>query len=123
MSLVEVILNMQTQNQFASARIALRNPLAQRITNAGRGLSLNPMNTTKQQVASAVNATLALAEAIRQLKQVPAGTLYAQLMPVMDLDQFNALIRILVNAGLVRQDQSHLLTWIGPVIEPATLSR
>lgn len=77
----------------------------------------------KPQIRAAVNATLAVAEAIRELKQVPAGNLYTHLMPVMDLDQFNALIRILVNAGLVREDQSHLLVWIGPDIEAKPLAQ
>lgn len=74
----------------------------------------------KQQIATGVNATLAIAEAIRELKQVPAGHLYARLVSVMSLEQFNALVRILVNAGLVRHDESHLLTWIGPAAQPAT---
>ncbi len=73
----------------------------------------------KQQVRAGVNATLAIAEAIRELKQVPAGHLYARLMSVLSLDQFNALVRILINAGLVREDSSHLLMWIGPDIAPA----
>ncbi len=106
---------MKTKTNSVPPRAVSLAPCQRTITSASAGL-VSPMNTTKQQVASAVNATLAVAEAIRQLKQVPAGNLYAQLMPVMDLDQFNALLRILANAGLVKQDQSHLLTWVGPDI-------
>jgi hypothetical protein len=63
---------------------------------------------------AAVNAAFALAEAIRNLGSVPSGHLYAQVMNTLSQASYDNVIRALVNAGLVRKDPSHLLTWIGP---------
>lgn len=71
------------------------------------------MNSDKQ-LDAAMNAVVALTEAIRQLKQVPSGHLYAQVMGVMSIDQYEALITIILRTGLVERDQSSLLRWVGP---------
>jgi hypothetical protein len=55
----------------------------------------------------------AVADAIRDLQEVPSGQLYAQLMAVMSLSDYEALIAALVNAGLVTRTPSHLLQWKG----------
>lgn len=68
---------------------------------------------------AAIAQALAVAEAIRALKSVPSGHLYAQVMAHLTLDQYNAIIQTLKNAKLIREE-AHLLTWIGPAIEPAT---
>jgi hypothetical protein len=62
---------------------------------------------------AAVRVCAAVAEAIRSLGEVPSGHLYARLMSDMDLATSQRIIAALVGAGLVRQDDSHLLTWIG----------
>jgi hypothetical protein len=67
---------------------------------------------TKQEMHAGIEVIRAVADSIRELKQVPAGHLYAVLMGSMSLDGFNKIIRILKNAGLVREDESHLLHWI-----------
>jgi len=69
-----------------------------------------------EKVSAAVRAVAAIAEAIRELGQVPAGHLYAKLMGSMSLDQFEKIISILVKAGLVKRDASHLLHWVGPAV-------
>ena len=51
--------------------------------------------------------------AIRDLKRVPSGHLYAVLMGKMDLELYNGIIQILKNAGLVKEE-SYELIWIGP---------
>jgi hypothetical protein len=43
------------------------------------------MTATKDQVKAAFNTVAALGAAIRELKQVPAGVLYAHVMGYMDL--------------------------------------
>lgn len=65
----------------------------------------------------------AMAEAIRDLtatsplKGVPAGELYARVMPTgITHDAFERVISILVSAKLVTR-KSHLLSWIGPTLE------
>ena len=78
-------------------------------------LDLPAMDTTptKQQIKAALEITLAVADAIRDLGAVPSGHLYAQLMGTMSLENFQAVIRTLKGAGLVREG-AHMLTWIGP---------
>ena len=68
---------------------------------------------TPEQRAAAVKMVLAVADAIRDLKEVPAGHLYAGLMGHMSLETFESILGILVSAGVVRRSGSHLLTWIG----------
>jgi hypothetical protein len=63
-----------------------------------------------------VLATLAVAEAIRELGSVPSGHLYARLMGQLSVESYGAIIRTLKGAGLV-EEKSHLLTWVGPALE------
>lgn len=67
------------------------------------------------QIKAAFHSTVAIAEAIRELGQVPSGHLYARVMGTLDLTAYRAVIRTLVNAGLV-SDSGDLLTWVGPRI-------
>jgi hypothetical protein len=61
---------------------------------------------------AAVRIVSALAEAIRDLGQVPSGHLYASVMGVMNLDQYQPAIGILIKAKLI-EDRHHLLVWVG----------
>jgi hypothetical protein len=72
------------------------------------------MTINKERLKAGLKALQAVAEAIRELKQIPSGTLYAQLMGVMDLETYEHLIGTLKGAGLVSESQAHLLTWIEP---------
>ena len=72
------------------------------------------MTTTKEQIRAAMAIVHALAEAIRELGQVPAGHLYANVMGKLTHGQFEQAIGILVRAGVVRREPSHLLVWTGP---------
>lgn len=74
----------------------------------------NSPRPTPAQIKAALGMTVAVAETIRELGSVPSGHLYARLMDKVDLAAFEAMIRSLVNAGLVK-DQSDMLTWIGPL--------
>lgn len=60
-----------------------------------------------------LSAAIAIAEAIRELKEVPSGHLYARVNQHMTLDAYNRIILALKTAGLVKE-QNFLLTWIGP---------
>jgi hypothetical protein len=64
------------------------------------------------QATAAVRIVAALAEAIRDLGQVPSGHLYMSVMGVMTLDQYQGAIGALIKAGLV-EDRHHLLVWVG----------
>jgi hypothetical protein len=75
------------------------------------------MNKTFEAIAIVRDAH-AIAESIRELGQVPSGHLYARLMGIMDLHQYEQVIELLIDARLVERDRSHLLRWIGPKSNP-----
>lgn len=71
-------------------------------------------NVTSSQVQAAFQATLAIAEAIRELGEVPNGELYAQVMSKLDLDTYQHIISTLKRSGLVTET-ANLLKWVGPL--------
>ncbi len=79
------------------------------------------MAPTTQQKKAALAVAMAVCETIREAGLVPSGHLYAHLMTQnCTLEQFEALIRLLVNAGLVRREgqgtELDRLVWAGPAI-------
>jgi hypothetical protein len=64
------------------------------------------------QVRAAMTILTVVSEAIRDLKEVPSGTLYANVMSVLSLEQYNKAIDLLKGAGVVTE-QNHLLRWVG----------
>jgi hypothetical protein len=75
------------------------------------------MSKTSEAIA-AVRVAHAIAAAIRNLGEVPSGHLYARVMGVMDLRQYEQVIDLLIDARLVEREPSHLLRWIGPAANP-----
>jgi hypothetical protein len=71
------------------------------------------MSTTSEALA-VVRVAHAIAESIRELGEIPSGHLYARLMGIMDLGQYEQVIGLLIDTRLVERDRSHLLRWIGP---------
>ena len=67
---------------------------------------------TKQKAA--IGMIKAIADTIRELGEAPAGTMYAAVMQYIGLTDFECIVGILVNAGLVERDSSHMLRWVGP---------
>ena len=78
-------------------------------------------STTKS--AAAVGLVMALVEAIRELGSVPSGHLYARVMGHLTLEQYTQIVETLKQAGLVREERSHLLRWIGPEMTHGTGER
>jgi hypothetical protein len=68
------------------------------------------MTTTADQLKAGLAALQALAEAVRELKQIPLGHLYARVMNYMDINVYEKAIRMLCNAGVIRQD-GDMLKW------------
>ena len=64
------------------------------------------------QVKALLATIQALAEAIRELKEVPSGHLYAQVMGKLSLENYQYCVGILKQAGKVTEDNSNLLSWI-----------
>lgn len=71
------------------------------------------MTVTKKQIDAAVNGIKAIAECIREAKEIPSGHLYAMIMSHCSLESYNYAISTLKKAGLV-QEKHHLLRWIEP---------
>ena len=80
------------------------------------------MNNPATDAIKAVRLVHAVAEAIRELGEVPSGHLYARMMAVMEVHQFERVIDVLVAAKLVERSPAHLLRWVGPTADsqPAT---
>lgn len=68
--------------------------------------------TTQEEVEIAKRILKAIARAIREAGSIPSGHLYARLMSMLTLDQYNMVIGTLKKMKLVQED-NHLLTWIG----------
>jgi len=68
---------------------------------------------------SAIAIVCTVGEAIRDLtaasplKGVPSGELYAHLQPLLNLEQYERVLSMLIQANLVER-KNHLLSWIGP---------
>jgi hypothetical protein len=58
---------------------------------------------------------LTLAEAIRELGEVPSGHLYARVMDRLSLADYTAIISALKGARLISESHN-LLTWKGPAL-------
>lgn len=56
---------------------------------------------------------LVLAEAIRDLGEVPNGHLYARVMAYMSFERYTTAIGVLKSANLI-EEKNHMLKWIGP---------
>ena len=65
----------------------------------------------KTDTESTLRIVSAIAEAIRDLGSVPSGHLYARVMGILSLDQYNQVIGILKKQGLVKESY-HELTWV-----------
>ncbi len=77
---------------------------------------MNPHMPSKREINTALAVALAVSEVIREAGRIPSGALYAVLQGRVDFQGYQALIRTLVNAGLVKE-VAHELIWTGPALE------
>jgi hypothetical protein len=68
---------------------------------------------TQAQKEFGVKLIMAVTEAIREVKRIPSGHLYAILMGKMSIDTYNQLITIIKRTGLVKEE-GHELIWVEP---------
>lgn len=66
----------------------------------------------KKKLDAAIAIMKAVADAIKELGSVPSGHLYARLMSCMTLEEYNKIISMLKEAGVVKEE-NFLLTWVG----------
>lgn len=71
------------------------------------------MPITKEEAKAIVLIFKAVADTIMELKEVPSGVLYSQLMDRLSLQQYTSIIETLKRTGLVKES-GHLLTWVEP---------
>lgn len=78
-------------------------------------MNVNDSTVTREKVRAAFLTVAALGATIRDAGEIPAGTLYAASLSVFSsVETFNVAVSLLVKAGLVTRDASHVLRWIGP---------
>lgn len=65
---------------------------------------------TKAEITSGLNVLRALAETVKELGEVPNGHLYATVMSLMDIHQYNKAIDLLVRSTVILK-QGDLLKW------------
>lgn len=69
---------------------------------------------TQNQAKAAVMLLMTVRDAIKEAGSIPSGTLYAMLNAHgMSLPAYERIIALLIEAGVVRRDKSHMLHWIG----------
>lgn len=68
----------------------------------------------KEQLQAALCVLQAIAQAIREFgpQGVPSGELYATVMPLMSLRNYEAAIGQLKSLGVITEDASHVLRWV-----------
>lgn len=71
------------------------------------------MKTSKEQLKAGLDIILAVTEAIREAREIPAGTLYAVLMAKLDYQAFEKVVAIITGSGLVEK-RGDVLRWVGP---------
>ena len=69
------------------------------------------MATNKDSAKALIAIVQAIAETVKELKEVPSGVLYAQLMGKISLDNYQYIIGILKQSGKVKESNAHLLSW------------
>lgn len=58
----------------------------------------------------------AVAETVHKAGQIPSGHVYAALLDRITYADYTTMIASLVHSGLIAQDPSHLLRWVGPLL-------
>lgn len=69
--------------------------------------------TPTQRAKAIKDLIFCLLEAIREVKQIPSGHLYAIVSSHVGLETYNAAIDIIVESGVVTRS-NHMLTWVDP---------
>lgn len=73
------------------------------------------MTATRQQIKAVLNVMIAITDAIREAREIPAGHLYAAVMEHVDLATFESIVARIVATRIV-ECRGHLLVWVGPAV-------
>jgi ArsR family metal-binding transcriptional regulator len=66
---------------------------------------------TSEQIQTAITAVSEIGKVIREVKRIPSGHLYAQLMGVLSLEKYEMIISLLKKTGLITEQNNELI-WI-----------
>jgi hypothetical protein len=69
--------------------------------------------TQAQKTEAQMQLVRAIAEAIRELKEVPSGHLYARIAGKVSSETYEKVLAVLRSGGLISVSPSHLITWTG----------
>lgn len=75
------------------------------------------MSDIQNKIKAVMDVTIAVGDTIRELRQVPSGELYANVMSHLSLEEYQKVIETLKEIGVVREEPSHLLVWVGESCE------
>lgn len=78
-----------------------------------KGGFMEDKESLKKQVNAYFSMIRAIADTIKDLKRIPSGHLYAQLMSHIDLSTYEKIIDILKRTKLIEEKHNELI-WIGP---------
>jgi hypothetical protein len=71
------------------------------------------MATTNKELVAGFQMVAAIAEAVREARQLTSGELYAMLIGSVTMEGYDKILGILKGAGLIKID-NHLIRWTGP---------
>lgn len=69
---------------------------------------------TPDDIKAGLRILRVLADAIKELGQVPSGVLYARISDLMSLDNYNGAIRLLEQAKMI-EVKNHVIHWKGGI--------
>lgn len=69
------------------------------------------MSISNTELKAGLNVIIAVADAIKQSRRIPAGELYTVMMSYVDLCGFEKIVAILKRANLVEETITHELVW------------
>lgn len=78
---------------------------------------MHPTTPSKAELNAGLQLLVAVAETIREVKEVPSGTIYAALLGRLTYNGYMGLLASLKGAGLIEERPNHILRWIGPDLE------
>jgi len=68
---------------------------------------------TKEKIKALIEAVNAIRDAIKELKEVPSGELYARLLNHITLENYQYILNILVKTKQIEILPTHLIRFIG----------
>ena len=73
----------------------------------------NVDSITREDLAAGLDFVVAVAETVKELEEVPSGTLYAVLSSVhgMTLDEYNKITSLLVKWGMIKEE-NNIISWV-----------